>query len=422
MPTSNFQNKIALVWDGGLFPFTATTLAKSFGKVYYYSPYQSDAFPLSRKALWGMGLPNVERTNDFFTHVEESDILVFPDVGMGDLQSYLKRQGKAVWGAGDAEIIELDRVFLKKWQMQNDLRIPRTWIIHGVNALREHLSNPENNNQYVKVSTWRGDLESKHHQNNWLSQTWLDFLTHQLGPNKERITFVVESAIEDAVESGWDGISIDGAYPSFGLTGWENKDTSYIGMVTPYSDCPPVLREVNDKLAPFFKSLGARTLFSTEVRVIADGSGYLIDIAMRNGSPPSECMQNIFSNWGDIIGYGAQGVMVVPEPAAKFAAQIVLRSDWAENDFLPIRFPSEYRDFIHLHGHTRVDNMDYVVSIGMDIIGSATGIGSTPEEATENALEVAGSIEAHNLVYDKHGFEPLWERIDTGKKRGIPWG
>ena len=55
----DYSNKTVCVLDQGLFVELAVTLAKVFGKVYYWFPWQS-AFPKSNSLLVGKGIPNVE--------------------------------------------------------------------------------------------------------------------------------------------------------------------------------------------------------------------------------------------------------------------------------------------------------------------------------------------------------------------------
>lgn len=128
-----------------------------------------------------------------------------------------------------------------------------------------------------------------------------------------------------------------------------------------------------------------------------------------------------FSNWPEIFYAGARGELVEPIPTCKYVAELVLRSAWAEDDFLAIRFPEEYRRFVKLHGHAIVDGTDYVVSLGMDVIGGAVGLGDTLDEAIEQACEVADSIEGHQLEFEKASFDDLKETIEKGIKHGISW-
>ena len=148
----------ALIYDLGLFPWLGPVLAQQFKTVYYFSPYQ-DAWPVSRKSMYGLGLPGVQRVNDFYDFVDEADLIVFPDVGAGDLQMFLRRQGYPVWGAGASEMLELDRVELKRVLKANGMDVPRTWFPEGMDALRAHLEDPAHEDEFIKISEYRGEGE-----------------------------------------------------------------------------------------------------------------------------------------------------------------------------------------------------------------------------------------------------------------------
>lgn len=410
----------ALVWDSGLFPYAATKLAEGFERVLYYTPYQ-DSFPVSRKTLWGSGLEGVERTNDFFEHLDEADLIMFPDVGMGDLQIYLREHGYRVWGSAGAEILELDRVGLKRLMLSKGMARPKTWIIQGMDDLREHLEDPDHDDQHVKISEFRGDTETHHHKNPWLSQDWLRRTEYQLGmPMRNKMTFVVEAGI-DGVEVGYDGFCIDGAFPAVTAYGYEAKDVAYLGRVCKAKDLPVVLQEVNHELGPVLMELGCRSLFSTEVRVTKDGTGFLIDPSLRFPSPPSGALMETFSNWPEIFHEGAGGELVEPVPTAMYCAELVMRSEYARDGFLALRFPESHRHLVKLHGHAIIDGTDYVVSLGMDVIGGAVGVGDTMDEAIAQARDVAESIEAEGLEYEEASFDVLKERIEQGVTHGIAW-
>ena len=109
----NSKDKKVCVYDNGLFVGMAGKLAESFGKVYYYSPWKN-AFPKSNARLVGQGFEMIERVNNFFDVVDLCDLFVFPDVYDGDLQLYLEKQGKRVWGSRKGEELELYRDEAKK--------------------------------------------------------------------------------------------------------------------------------------------------------------------------------------------------------------------------------------------------------------------------------------------------------------------
>jgi hypothetical protein len=264
-------------------------------------------------------------------------------------------------------------------------------------------------------------METHHHVNWWLSEGWWTRLNHQLGPMGRSIIFVVKKAINDAVESGIDDICIDGQFAPIAGYGYESKDRAYLGRVVPRADLPPSLSAIHDALSPFLKKFECRSMVQSEMRVTADGTAYLLDVALRQGSPPSEALYQLYDNWPEMLYAGAGGEVIAPEPLAQFYAELILKSDVAERDFLALRFPEESRPFIKLHGHAIIDDVDYAPSLGMNIVGAAVGIGDTRDDAIGQAIDVAKSIEAEGLTFDVSAFDQLRESIAEGTGRGIPW-
>jgi hypothetical protein len=413
--------KTVLIHDNGLFPFVASKLAEVFENVLYFSPHSSDAFPVSRKLLWGSGLPGVTRVSDFFDHVDGADFIVFPDHGAGDLQAYLRTKGKPVWGSAESEWLELDRIRFRKLQQAKGMLMPRAHVLSGTEALRTHLEEPKNENQYIKLSEFRGDLETFSHKNWFLTAPWFRELDHKLGPMRESLKFVAEHSIDDAVEVGFDGVCIDGKFLSPCVYGYEVKDIAYVGKVCDYPDLPKVLLEANADLVSVLAKLNCRSFFSTELRVTQDGEGYLIDPCLRAPSPPSEALLEVFANWPEIFEAGSRGEVIEPIPTGQFCAELVLRSDFATDDFLAIEIPDEHRQFVKLHGHAVVEGIDYVVALGMDVIGGAVGIGDTFEDACEHALEVAKSLRGYQLDFQEDAFDHVQDQIEKGLTHGIDW-
>lgn len=410
----------ALIYDLGLFSPCAEELARSplFDEIWYFTPTH-EQFPISRKALIGAGLEGVKRIYRFFDYVEAADVIVFPDVGLGDLQTYLRSQGKAVWGSGEGEMLELERAGLKSLMESRGMKVPKWSLIDGMDDLRSYFEDPSNDDQFVKISRFRGDAETFHHKDWFRSEPWWADMNHRLGPMRDLMEFVAEAKIE-GVEVGFDGICIDGEFPQGAVLGYEDKDHAYVGAVLPYDSLPEPLIRVNVQLAPVLKTLGVRSAYSTELRITRRDGGTLIDPCMRFGSPPSECLWGLYSNWGEIISGGAQGRLVEPKPTARFAAEVILTSSWAEEEWLAVRIPDEVRDQIKLYNHCRIGDVDHVVP-GLAQIGAACGVGSTLEEAIESATTAAQAVEAHQLTYDSQAFDRLRETIEKGQKEGISW-
>jgi hypothetical protein len=290
--------------------------------------------------------------------------------------------------------------------------------VTGIEALREYLK--ENPGVYVKGNVFRGDVETFRNKNWIVTQPLLDDLANRLGPRQSSTLFVVEDRIE-GVEVGYDGACIDGRFPAIACFGYEAKDAGYVGRVVDYEDLPAALREVNARLAPAMAALGCRSFYSNEVRVGPDRKPYLMDPAMRAGSPPSEAYIELFSNWDEFIWIGADGELSELRPTAGYAAEIILRSEWAREHFLALDIPASVRRFIKVHGHCRIEGRDYAAPLGIREVGAAIGLGDSLEEAVAAAMEHAAAVEALELEFDRNALDSAMESIEEGRGFGIEW-
>jgi hypothetical protein len=269
----DLKRKTALIWDNGLFAEFAVTLAKDFGRVLYFSSWVN-GYPKSNAKMIGFGIPKVERVDEPWSHLDEVDLFVFPDVYEGGLQEYLVSQGKRVWGCRGGDWLELDRPRSKEASRKLGIDVGPYKEIEGLDALRKHLK--AHDDQYVKINSTRGDMETFHSPNYENAEPVLDHLEHTLGAKKKIMTFIVEQGINDAIEVGYDGFTIDGKFANGAIVGVEVKDKAYLGKTMTYGRLPENVRSVNDKLAPELKSCGYRGFISTEIRSNKDGD-FLID-------------------------------------------------------------------------------------------------------------------------------------------------
>lgn len=404
--------------DRGLFTSWAAHLTKHFGRVLYWSDYK-DAFPTSRKFKVGTGIEGVERITDFWDIVPEVDVFAFMDVYDGDLQVHLRSLGYPVWGAAKGEELELKRWETKELLDEIGLPVQNVERIIGVEELRAYLM--ENDNKYVKISLLRGDFETFHHKTYQLSEPLLDKIEMVLGVNKEDKEFIVEDAIDDAVEIGYDGYTIDGMYPKLGIQGYEIKDVSYIGVIRPYAKLPKQVREVNSKLAPIFSSYQYRGFWSSEIRVPKDGKPYLTDPCCRAGSPPSELYQQLMKNWGTIIWEGAHGNVEEPIPAAKYGVEALIHSMWADQHWQAVYYPEKISQWVKLRNWSMIGGINYVApqTVGLPEIGAVIGIGNTIVEAVRHLAENAAQIEGFGIDVKSNTIPDAIQAIRDGQKRGL---
>lgn len=409
---NEYARRTCLVYDNGLYVHLAERLAQDFGRVFYYSTWEQP-FPRSNAIRIGDGIPGVTRINSIWPVIDQVDLFVFPDIFHGPLQVYLQKLGKRVWGSRLAENLEILRGLSKRWLKEAGLSVGPYRQIRGVARLKEYLK--ENEDQYVKINQTRGDMETFHAANYKLIEPRLNELEHSLGATASITDFVVESGIEAKAEVGYDGYTIDGKFPSLALFGVESKDAAYVGSVVPYRSLPPAVLEVNAKLRPLLDNFGYRGFFSSEIRVGKDGKNYLIDPCTRMASPPGELYCYMIENLADVLYEGADGVMVEPKFKDAWGAELVLKSDWAHENWQPIDYPKSLRDQVKLHYHTRIDGRDYFIpqAIGMSELGGVVACGSTADEAIKNVTKAAEKIEGYDI---KFNYEALDDAANDMRK------
>jgi hypothetical protein len=394
----NFKNKTVLIWDNGIFVEIARRLAEDFGRVIYFCPW-ANGYPTSRGLLIGAGDDQFERIEDPWEFIErdEIDLYVFPDCYEGQLQSYLASIGKRVWGCRTGAELELDRPKAKEIMEKAGVPIGDWKMIVGLDALRKYLKTHED--AWIKINSTRGDMETFHAPTYEKIEPRLDELEHTLGAKKKIMRFCVETGIPDAIETGYDGFTIDGKFPQVGLTGIEVKDKAYVLRTIRYKDVPAQVRAVNDALEPEFKRHKYRGFWSSEVRIDGDGIGWPIDLTARAGSPPSEVYQNMIANLAEVIWYGAEGILVEPEYTDTWGAEVLIHSQWADKNWVHLTFPPELRRNIKLRNYTVIDGEHYIVPqlTGMPEIGAVVATGKTAKEAIDHAKEIAGKVEGYDV-------------------------
>lgn len=408
----DFSGKTVCVIDNGLFAEFAATLAQSFGRVYLYIPWEN-AYPKSNQLLIGTGLEGVQKLDEFWSHLDEIDLFVFPDIYFGSLQNHLRSIGKRVWGSAMGEELELFRVFSKGVTADQGLGVGKFSVVTGVKALRKFLQ--KHDNQFVKISRTRGDMETFKAENYNLVEPKIDELEHKLGAKKELMEFIVEEAIEDAVEVGYDGFCVDGMFPSQAMSGIEIKDKGYIGHFKRYEEMAQPIRDVNEGFSEVLREYKYRNFWSAEARITRDGTPWVIDPCCRAGSPPSELQMLMYSNLAEIFWWGAEGQVIDPEPAAEWGAEIMMVSSWANLNWQSIEFPPALRVNVKLHFPVRIDGKFYVTPQGFDLpcIGAVVAVGDTFQKAANACKKIASEVSGYFVDMDLNVFDSAKEEIES---------
>lgn len=412
--------KTVLVVDAGRYVEVAVKLVNHFGRVLYWTPGRQDDFPVAKTQAVGE-LDGVERVEELWDGIRDSDLIVFPSYGNASLQVYLRESGYRVWGNGRGENLEMDRTAFKRWVEENGLPSIPYEEVKGMEALRDYMQ--KHQDFYVKLpQILRGDSETKHVINWELGELWWNDTKTLLGPLAEKVVFVVEQKIE-GFETGTDRFTIDGQYPKLGMMGHEIKDLGYIGKVV--EKYPNTVIESDEHLTNYFKRTQYRNFYATEVRVSPNGESYFIDFCGRVPSPPGGAMLENILNLHEVMYYGAEGILIEPEWEFEYAAELNLESMWAQEHWLPVEFPRKYRRYIKLKNACQVGKTYWLAPHPVKVMQqvSTVGLGDTPEEAIKLAMKVADSIQdgGDGFIYNEGMLEDALDHIEEAKKHGVSW-
>lgn len=409
----------ACIVDYGLYVELARVLGTVFKKVYYCNPCWPKPFPRLNEAMVGTGFDEIELCMSPFDHASEIDLYCFFDIGQGQMQLHLESLGYKVWGARMAEDLEFNRAESKELMAAQGLPIGPYEVLYGMKDLRKYLKDKQD--VYVKVSKWRGHFESMYVKNYKYIEPKLTEMEQQLGPLDDQAEFIVEEPLPDRFEVAIDQYTVDGQFPGRTLYGVEIKDQGYIGVFTQRQRIPAPLREFDTKMSPIFKDMGAKTFLSAETRIGKDKIAYILDPCLRCPLPPTELYEVFYSNLPDIIWQGANGILVDPDPVAKWGAEILLLSEWAGKHFQPVDVPLDMQPFVKFRNATMIDGRYYVLPQSGEApeIGAVVGYGNTMEEAIEMAKEVASSIEGYDVETPEHSLDKAVEEIDKAKEFGV---
>jgi hypothetical protein len=419
---SDLSQVKCIVWDTGGWPYIAERLVKDFGKVYYTSPLTPPEFPKSFAGLLGKGMRGVERlpADEAFRLADSVDLHVTTDVNQCGLQAMLRARGYRVWGMGDASDIETDRWRLGEVLREHDLAVPERELIKGTDQLEKYLR--ANKDKWVKINHWRGDMETLHHENWFTTEPWFKMRLAEWGVARHEMEFVVEEPIE-AKEVGYDGPGVvDGEFCSPCLFGFEIKDAGYAGRIVPVEKLPPMIRECNDKIAPYFKRHGSRGTYANEIRVASKDEFYLTDPTCRFPSPPAQAICEAFTNLSEFIYDGAGGVLIAPQHEAKYVCVAIIESH-ADNPHVevPIQYPSEYYDYVKFRDVYFRDGKAHVLPQDMPVpqVGAVVGLGDTLKEAMEMSKEIGESVKGFGIEVNVKALDKAEETIKEAKAVGI---
>lgn len=412
------------VVDHGMYLGVAVELAKTCKRVLYENRSAVDAYPVIDKCTVGDGFENVELIalpDDHWDYKREIDLYVFPDIYHGGEQLELAAQGKAVWGTrlGDRDEVLRGR-FLKVLDKVG-LEVPKHTVAEGLTDLRGQLAGRED--VYVKISRYRGTMETFHWRDWDHDEGWLDRLAVTLGPQKEQVTFYVFDAIETDIEVGLDTYSIDGNCPRTVLVGYECKDKGYLGAVTTWPDVPAPLVAVAEAFAPELAILRYRNFLSSEVRIKGDRF-WFIDPTRRMPSPGGASQLKLYENLAELMWAGAQGELVEPVMRGRFACECAVSAKGARDAWKAVRLDGALGDSFVGWGCSLVDGVLAWAPAEDTTRGEELGylvhVADTPADCVRGMLDKAADLPP-DVSAATEALAELLREIESGRAEGVPF-
>lgn len=369
--------------DHGLYLPLAHKLAQTYKRVLYHSPWER-GFPTVNDCCLGEGFEDIERCDDFWSIKDEIDLFVFPDILHAGLQEELRDQGYAVWGSGHGQDIELDRLHFIKLLSESGLNMPKLIEIRGITSLRDYLNDQED--KYIKISKYRGTMETWHWRNWKLDSGTLDVLAVHLGSVRELIRFLVFDAVDSDIEVGGDTYCIDGKFPRHLVEAYEWKDKSAFGAFKARADLAPILQDILEAFGPILGDNPYRNFFSMEAR-----GDIFLDPCCRGPMPMTGSQMELYQNLPEIIAAGAQGDLVEPEVEEEFCCECVLTVKVEKEEWANVTVPQELGDAMKLSHCCLADGVHGFPPYECrgEEIGWLVATGTSPREVLEKQLEQA---------------------------------
>lgn len=408
----------------GLFAWLPQLLTRDFSKVFYTTCWQTTS-PTSNQAMIGKGLPGVDLLDDIWQLIEKDaskwhdegayddegyllepsvDLVLVTDLYYNHTVKVLRKLGYRVWGMGDAEYLERDRLLSKN--LYHELGIPVEWPVKVCEGMEELLDfvRSAKGKFYIKSGTgWRGDFETQECNSEGYIQEWVKRIRYRCGELAETMPYVIEKAIEGGIEVALDCFCVDDQYPMNCLVGCEKKDQAYAGIIQKGDARPKQLTDVYDKLGPWLRSHRARGNMSLETIIDPKKVGWPTDFCGRLGMPSGASQWATYTNMGMIAYEGAAGHLIEPEWDDPCVAEVILHTTSPE--WQRVLCPRRLLPMLRLSNACRIGS-DYFVMPqpavgpnpgGLSQIGSVVATGRTIEEAIGACQEAADEIASASL-------------------------
>lgn len=406
-----------VIVDNGLFTELALRLAREYGHVGYYNPWEAE-FPLINDRILGAGIENLTRLEDPYLNrvVDATDLYVFPDIFHAGKQELLERVGKRVWGSREGDELETKRIWFRGWQEEHQMPVPSYKVVQGYTKLVAFLEGHDKRCFIKTTSKIRGTMETHEFFDMEQDYYWLEELKRRLGCAREMVLFLVESPIESDFETGIDTYSVDGQFPDTPLQGIEIKGQLILCSAQTTSKTPKALDQALSTLAPELNARRYRNFLSAEFR-----EDILTDLCARCPNPGIGCEMEMIENLGEIIYKGAAGELVQPKFVAEFGIQAAIYHSHDKELGKQFRIPPEARQWIKLMEFCEVDGLCQILPRPPhgEKIGWLVGIGNTVQEAADHLKQNAEMFKKYPFEIKLGELEEAVRQAHAAEKAGF---
>lgn len=411
---------MACVVDYGIYFPVAERLSRDLKQVYYHIP-GSEAFETFANGSRGYGALKVQMLESFWKIKREIDVFVFPDAGgaqYSELQLELESQGFPVWGSKEAADLERKRGnWIEKCE-ELGLPMPKTHRIKGITNAWLFYIEHEGEEFFVKVSRWRGDMETWKMSERAQVRNKLDLLRLKWGPMAEEMVLYIQEKIDTDIEGGADTYFV-GDYPDKVILGYEKKGESYFGVVKARKDMPPEIWGVNEKAVELLRSFGYCNMVSTEVRVKGEESSWL-DPCFRFPSPAGEEELEVYKNFSQIVVSGANGELVQPEIDEEFCGEAVISYTGDKEGWKSFTVPEEVKQWVKLYACVYHDGAyHFNPQADCDALGCAVALGHKPHDVIDRLKEIEEALKDAPVELHIEPMADLIKEIESAEEQGI---
>lgn len=376
-------------------------------KVYIKEPDEQDVYE---------GI--LEKVDDWKSHKDWADVVVFDDVGFGSIADSLRREGKLVFGGSVyTDKLEMDREFGQEEMKVVGMNVLPHWDFNDFDAAIQFLK--ENPGRYVFKPSGdvsqdqKGILFIGHEED---GRDILEVLEHnQKNWSKKIKKFQLQkfaSGVEVGVSCFFNGH--DFVYPV--SVNFEHKKL-FPGEIGPSTGemgtlmywCPPnqffnaTLAKMKDKLAE------SKYVGDVDINCIANSKGiYPLEFVCRLGYPAiSIQMEGVTSPWGYIVHALAKGEDFEIKTRKGFQVGVVVavppfpysdKTEFSTYKDSSILFKKPNMDGVHL-GDVKIVDGDWKLAGQSGYALVITGSNGTVEEARKQVYRRVKNIMLQNMYY-----------------------